>query len=81
MIKWFVKKYLKSILNDLLEKAQSKTDLAKLAATIKAYVWKLEQLIAFLKSLTDKVADAELTDDEIDALENEGTTLIKDIMK
>lgn len=70
VIKWFAKKYIISIINDVIEAAKSKVDIE---------IWKhrVKNVIAFCNLLLETLDDDKLTADEADKIIDSATNLIK----
>lgn len=70
IIKFFAKKYVISIINDVIESAKSKVDIE---------TWKLrvKNVIAFCNLLLETLDDDKLTADEADKIIDSATKLIK----
>ena len=70
IVKWFAKKYVASIVTDLLEAASKKTDLELWKARVK-------KVIQFCQRLSDALDDNKLTAEETDDIIDSATKLIK----
>ena len=70
VIKWFAKKYIISIINDVIEAAKSKVDID---------IWKqrVKNVIAFCNLLLETLDDDKITADEADKIIDSATNLIK----
>lgn len=70
IIRWFAKKYVASIVSDLLEAASKKTDLE---------LWKsrIKKVINFCQYLSDALEDNKLTSDETDKIIDSAKDLVK----
>ena len=70
ILKWFAKKYVISIINDLIEAAKSKVDIE---------IWKqrVKNVITFCNLLIDTLDDDKLTAQEADKIIDSATKLIK----
>ena len=70
IVKWFAKKYVASIVTDLLEAAAKKTDLD---------VWKarVKNVLDFCQLLLKTLDDNKLTPEEADKIVDAATSLIK----
>ena len=70
IVKYFAKKYVVSIINDLLEAASKKTDLE---------LWKsrVKKVIQLCQRLSDALDDNKLTPEEADKIVDAATKLIK----
>ena len=70
IVKYFAKKYVASIVTDLLEAASKKTDLE---------LWKsrVKNVIQFCQRLSDALDDNKLTAEETDSIIDSATSLIK----
>ena len=69
IVKWFAKKYVISIINDVIEAAKSKVDIE---------TWKLrvKNVIAFCNLLLETLDDDKLTAEEADKIIDSATKLI-----
>lgn len=70
IVKFFAKKYVASIVTDLLEAASKKTDIENWKAKVK-------NVISFCQYLSDALDDNKLTEDEVDEIVDSATNLIK----
>ena len=70
IVKWFAKKYVASIVTDLLEAAAKKVDID---------VWKarVKNVLDFCQLLLDTLDDNKLTPEETDKIVDAATSLIK----
>ena len=70
IVKWFAKKYVISIINDVIEAAKSKVDIE---------TWKLrvKNVISFCNLLLETLDDDKLTAEEADKIIDSATKLIK----
>ena len=70
IVKWFAKKYVASIVTDLLEAAAKKVDID---------VWKarVKNVLDFCQLLLDTLDDNKLTPEEADKIVDAATSLIK----
>ena len=70
LFKYFAKKYIISIINDVIEAAKSKVDIE---------IWKqrVKNVIAFCNLLLETLDDDKLTADEADKIIDSATNLIK----
>ena len=70
IVKWFAKKYVASIVTDLLEAASKKVDID---------VWKarVKNVLDFCQLLLDTLDDNKLTPEEADKIVDAATSLIK----
>ena len=70
IVKWFAKKYIISIINDVIAAAKSKVDID---------IWKLrvKNVIAFCNLLLDTLDDDKLTAEEADKIIDSATKLVK----
>ena len=70
IVKWFAKKYVISIINDVIEAAKSKVDIE---------IWKLrvKNVIEFCNLLLETLDDDKLTAEEADKIIDSATKLIK----
>ena len=70
IVKFFAKKYVISIINDLLEAAAKKTDIE---------LWKsrVKKVIQFCQRLSDALDDNKLTAEESEKIVDAATSLIK----
>lgn len=70
IVKWFAKKYVVSIVNDLLDAAKSKVD-------IQTWKTRVKNVIAFCTLLLETLEDDKLTAEEADKIVDSATKLIK----
>lgn len=70
IVKWFAKKYVASIVTDLLEAASKKTDIETWKARVK-------KVISFCQYLSDALDDNKLTADEADKIIDSAANLVK----
>ena len=70
VIKWFAKKYVISIINDVIEAAKSKVD-------IETWKQRVKNVIAFCNLLLETLDDDKLTAEEADKIIDSATSLIK----
>ena len=70
LFKYFAKKYIISIINDVIEAAKSKVDIE---------IWKqrVKNVIAFCNLLLDTLDDDKITAEEADKIIDSATNLIK----
>ena len=70
LIKYFAKKYIISIINDVIEAAKRKVDIE---------IWKqrVKDVIAFCNLLPETLDDEKITADEADKIIDSATNLIK----
>ena len=70
IVKFFAKKYVVSIVNDILDAASKKTDIE---------LWKsrVKKVIQFCQRLSDALDDNKLTAEETDSIIDSATQLIK----
>ncbi|MBR1921501.1 MAG: hypothetical protein IJ829_05810 [Kiritimatiellae bacterium] len=78
-VKWGVKKYLLEIVNKALAAYNVNVDRAR--AVVARYAAKVETLLAFLKSLDEKLADGRLTEAEADDITDEAIALAGELVK
>lgn len=78
LINWGVKKFVVGIANNALSKYASNVSVAR--AYVSKYVAKVENVLAFLKSLDAKLADGKIDDSETDAIVEEATLLGKELV-
>lgn len=79
LVSWGVKKYVLGIVNTALKKYEGNIAVAR--GYVAAYISKIEALLAFLKSLDDKLKDGKVTDEEADKIVDEAGTLAKELVK
>ena len=70
LLKWFAKKYVVSIVNDILDAAKSKVD-------IQTWKTRVKNAIAFCTLLLETLDDDKLTAEEADKIVDSATKLIK----
>ena len=76
MIKWFAKRYVIGMLNDMLD--QYKDDISKVRQTLQVWIARLEKILSCFKSMLAKLDDGKIDSDEIDQTVSEIDTLIKE---
>lgn len=76
LILYFAKKYIVNAVNDLL--SGNKGKVLTITNTITIWIDRLERIIQTLKSLNLKVADGELSDDEVSESTDEFARLVKE---
>lgn len=76
MIKWLIKKYVIGKVNDLLR--EYRDDIAKVTETIDLWIGRLEKITSQLRKINGRVADGEITADEIRQSTEEIETLVKE---
>jgi len=64
MIKWFAKRYVIGMLNDLLD--QYKDDVSKVRETLKVWIARLDKILFAFRSLLEKLEDNKIDAEEID---------------
>lgn len=64
MIKWFAKRYVIGMLNDLLD--QYKDDVSKVRDTLKIWIARLDKILFMFRSLLEKLEDNKIDTEEID---------------
>ena len=74
---WSVKKFVVGIANSALDKYARNVSVAR--AYVAKYGTKVENVLAFLKSLDAKLADGKIDDAETDAIIKEATELGKEL--
>lgn len=70
IIKFFAKKYIVSIVNDLIDAAKKKVD-------IKGWKIKVKNVIAFCNLLLETLDDDKISDDEADKIVDAALKLVK----
>ena len=70
IVKWFAKKYVISIINDVIEAAKSKVD-------IDTWKQRVKNVISFCNLLLETLDDDKLTAEEADKIIDSATKLIK----
>ena len=76
MIKWFAKRYVIGMLNDLLD--QYKDDVSKVRDTLQVWIARLEKILSCFKSMLAKLDDGKIDADEIDQTVAEVEQVIKE---
>ena len=76
MIKWFAKRYVIGMLNDLLD--QYKGDVDKVKDTLQVWIARLEKILSCFKSMLAKLDDGKIDADEIDQTVAEVEQVIKE---
>lgn len=74
---WSVKKFVVGIANSALDKYARNVSVARVH--VAKYVTKVENVLAFLKSLDAKLADGKIDDKETDAIIKEATELGREL--
>lgn len=75
MIKWFAKRYVIGMLNDMLD--QYKDDVSKVRDTLKIWIARLDKIMFTFRSLLEKLDDGKIDADEIDQTVAEVESIIK----
>lgn len=70
IVKWFAKKYVISIINDVIEAAKSKVD-------IETWKQRVKNVIEFCNLLLETLDDDKLTADEADKIVDSAIDLVK----
>ena len=76
MIKYFAKKYVISLVNDLLNDYKDNIEKAKL--TLELWVKRIDKILNTLRSMLNKLDDNKITDEEVEQVTNEITSTIKE---
>ena len=76
LVIYLAKKYIVAAINDLLKKY--KDDVDRITITIRLWSKRLQNIIDALQKLNDRIADADLDDDEIKASMDDIEALIKE---
>lgn len=76
MIKWFAKKYVIGLLNDLL--SEYKNDIDKAKDTLNLWIGRIDKVLFTLRSMLEKLDDNKVTDDEVEQITSDITTAIKE---
>ena len=79
LVEFGVKSWLVGIVNKALDKYEG--SVASARSVVAAYIPKVESVLAFLKSVDDKLKDNKITEDEADLLIGEATTLASSLVK
>ena len=79
LVKWGIKKYVLSFINDVL--AARKDSVAKARAIVRKAIEKVRAILDYLTSLEAKLLDNKITDDEADAIVAESTRLGEQLVK
>ena len=75
MIKWFAKRYVIGMLNDMLD--QYKDNVSKVRESLKVWIARLDKILFAFRSLLDKLEDNKIDADEIDQTVAEVEEVIK----
>ena len=76
MIKFFAKKYVIGIVNDLL--VEHKENVDKMKDTLKVWISRIDKVLFALRSMLTKLDDNQITDEEVEKTIEEITTTIKE---
>ena len=76
MIKWFAKRYVIGMLNDLLD--QYKDNVSKVRETLKIWIARLDKILFAFRSLLEKLEDNKIDSEEIDQTVAEVEQVIKE---
>lgn len=76
MIKYFAKKYVISLVNDLLN--DYKDDIEKAKLTLELWVKRIDKILNTLRSMLNKLDDNKITDEEVEQVTNKITSTIKE---
>ena len=76
MIKWFAKRYVVGMLNDMLE--QHKDDVSKTKEILKVWIARLDKILFAFRSLLGKLEDNKIDGEEIDQTVAEIEIVIKE---
>lgn len=76
MIKFFAKKYLIGLVNDLLE--EYKEDIGHAKDILNIWISRIDKILFTLRSLLSKIEDNQITDEEVEQTTTEITKLIKE---
>ena len=76
MIKYFAKKYVVGLVNDLLDDYKSNIEKAKL--TLELWVKRIDKILNTLRSMLNKLDDNKITDEEVEEITTEITSTIKE---
>ena len=77
LVKWGVKKWFVGVVDSALAKYNVNIERAR--AIVATAIAKIEAVIAFLRSLDEKLADGKLTEAEADAITDEAVKLAKEL--
>lgn len=75
MIKWFAKKYVIGLLNDLL--SEYKNDIDKAKDMLNLWINRIDKVLFTLRSMLNKLDDNKVTDEEVEQITSDITTAIK----
>ena len=76
MIKWFAKRYVIGMLNDILD--QYKDNVSKVRQTLKIWIARLDKILFAFRSLLEKLEDNKIDAEEIDQTVAEVEQVIKE---
>lgn len=79
LTEWGVKSWLLGLVNKVLDKYADSVVAAR--AVVAAAIPKVESVLAFLKSLDEKLKDNKVTEDEADLIVAEATALAESLVK
>lgn len=76
MFEWLVKKILCGKINGLLNDYKGNVD--KVRSTLNVWIWRIEKVLACLKSILTKLDDNQIDSDEVKDTVDEVTKLVKE---
>lgn len=76
MIKFFAKRYVIGIVNDLL--VEHKENVDKVKETLNIWISRIDKVLFALRSMLTKLDDNQITDEEVEKTIEEITTTIKE---
>lgn len=76
IVKWFAKRYVIGMLNDMLE--QYKDNVSKVRDTLKTWIARFDKILFMFRSLLEKLEDNKIDDAEVDQTIVEVENIIKE---
>lgn len=76
IVKWFAKRYVIGMLNDMLE--QYKDNVSKVRDILKTWIARLDKILFTFRSLLEKLEDNKIDDAEVDQTIVEVENIIKE---
>lgn len=76
MFEWLVKKILCGKINSLLNDYKGNVD--KVRSTLNVWIWRIEKVLACLKSILTKLDDNQIDSDEVKDIVDEVTKLVRE---
>lgn len=76
IVKWFAKRYVIGMLNDMLE--QYKDNVSKVRDILKTWIARIDKILFMFRSLLEKLEDNKIDDAEVDQTIVEVENIIKE---